>query len=312
MDEIKEIKVSISCITYNHVHYIRQCLDGMLMQQTNFSYEILIHDDASTDGTTEIIRKYESKYPDIIKAIYEKENQWIKGRKGSVLFNFPRAKGKYIALCEGDDYWIDPLKLQKQVDFLEENNEYGLVHTDYKVINEYGEYKYKMNRKYASGNVLNLIILNKYNIVTATTLFRTELLKAQDDYNPNFLMGDLPLWLVFSSVKKVKYIKDVTTHYRVLKESASHSNDIDKILNFHLNGIHIKEYFALKYNIPFSLNKGHCFVYAAMVKDSFNLGRPDLARRYYLMMLSKNLFSIIKPIPLFFLLATHLCFFFRN
>lgn len=116
--------VSISCITYNHAPYIRQCLDGFMMQQTNFAFEVLIHDDASTDGTTEIIKEYEAKYPNIIKPLYEEENQWVKGRRGSAVFNFPRAKGKYIALCEGDDYWTDPLKLQKQVDFLEANPEY--------------------------------------------------------------------------------------------------------------------------------------------------------------------------------------------
>lgn len=116
--------VSISCITYNHAPYIRQCLDGFMMQQTNFAFEVLIHDDASTDGTTEIIKEYEEKYPDIIKPLYEEENQWVKGRRGSAVFNFPRAKGKYIALCEGDDYWIDPLKLQKQVDFLEANPDF--------------------------------------------------------------------------------------------------------------------------------------------------------------------------------------------
>ena len=116
--------VSISCITYNHAPYIRQCLDGFMMQQTNFAFEVLIHDDASTDGTTEIIKEYEENYPDIIKPLYEEENQWVKGRRGSAVFNFPRAKGKYIALCEGDDYWTDPLKLQKQVDFLEANPEY--------------------------------------------------------------------------------------------------------------------------------------------------------------------------------------------
>lgn len=118
------IVVSISCITYNHAPFIRQCLDGFLMQQTNFAFEVLIHDDASTDGTTEIIKEYEARYPDVIKPIYEEENQWVKGRRGSAVFNFPRARGKYIALCEGDDYWTDPLKLQKQVDFLEKNPDY--------------------------------------------------------------------------------------------------------------------------------------------------------------------------------------------
>ena len=119
--------VSISSITFNHTPYIKDCLDGFLRQKTIFPVEVLIHDDASTDGTEEIIREYEAKYPHIIKPLYEQENQWQKGRRGSIEFNFPRARGKYIALCEGDDYWTDPYKLQKQVDFLEANDDYVLV-----------------------------------------------------------------------------------------------------------------------------------------------------------------------------------------
>ena len=130
------VLVSISCITYNHAPFIRECLDGFIMQKTNFSFEVLIHDDASTDGTTEIIKEYEEKYPDIIKPLYEEENQWIKGRRGSAVFNFPRAKGKYIALCEGDDYWTDPLKLQKQVDFLEANPDFVMCTHDFLVYND--------------------------------------------------------------------------------------------------------------------------------------------------------------------------------
>lgn len=117
--------VSICSITYNHAPYIRQCLDGFLMQKTNFKYEIIIHDDASTDGTTEIIKEYAEKYPDLITPIFQSENQYSKGVRGFYArFVYPLAKGKYIALCDGDDYWTDPLKLQKQVDFLEANPEY--------------------------------------------------------------------------------------------------------------------------------------------------------------------------------------------
>lgn len=117
--------VSICSITYNHAPYIRQCLDGFLMQKTKFRYEIIIHDDASTDGTTEIIKEYAEKHPDLITPISQKENQYSKGIGGMYpRFCFPHAKGKYIALCEGDDYWTDPLKLQKQVDFLETNPDY--------------------------------------------------------------------------------------------------------------------------------------------------------------------------------------------
>ncbi len=118
--ESKPIVVSISCITYNHEKYIAQCLDGFLMQTADFGIEVLIHDDASTDHTPEILREYQKRYPNIIKPIFQTENQWSRGQRGFTFkYNIPRAKGKYIALCEGDDYWTDPLKLQKQVDFLE-------------------------------------------------------------------------------------------------------------------------------------------------------------------------------------------------
>ena len=131
----EEPLVSIFCLTYNHASYIRQCLDGFLMQKATFAYEVIINDDASTDGTTEIIREYEEKYPDIIKPIYHEENLYSKGERGFWnRYCLPKSKGKYIALCEGDDYWIDPLKLQKQVDFLEGHPEYSMCFHKAKVI----------------------------------------------------------------------------------------------------------------------------------------------------------------------------------
>jgi len=131
-----ESLVSICSTTYNHEPFIRQCLDGFLMQQSDFPFEILIHDDASTDCTANIIREYEAKYLGLIKPIYQTENQYSKGIKPNYSYNFPRAKGKYIALCEGDDYWIDPLKLQKQVNLLEANPEYSLCWCRFKTLNE--------------------------------------------------------------------------------------------------------------------------------------------------------------------------------
>ena len=122
---MNNIIVSICCVTYNHAPFIRQCLDGFLMQKTSFPIEILIHDDCSTDGTTEIIREYEKKYPELMFPIYEDENQYSKGVWVDG-FNYQRAKGKYIAYCEGDDYWTDPLKLQKQVDFMEAHPDYSV------------------------------------------------------------------------------------------------------------------------------------------------------------------------------------------
>lgn len=120
-----DIKVSVFCLTYNHEPYLRKCLDGFVMQKTNFQFEVLIHDDASTDKSADIIREYEAKYPQLIKPIYQTENQYSKRVKITKTFLASRAKGKYFAWCEGDDYWTDEKKLQKQVDFLESNPEYS-------------------------------------------------------------------------------------------------------------------------------------------------------------------------------------------
>ena len=115
--------VTVICVTYNHAAYIRDALEGFVMQKTDFPFEVLVHDDASTDGTADIVREYEKKYPGIIRGIYQKENQYSKGVAISKEFIYPQVRGKYVALCEGDDYWTDPLKLQKQVDALEAHPE---------------------------------------------------------------------------------------------------------------------------------------------------------------------------------------------
>lgn len=121
MYNVAQPLVSIRCLTYNHAPYIRQCLDGFVMQKTNFKFEAIVHDDASTDGTADIVREYATKYPDIIKPILETENQYSKhdGSLKRIMNAAISPSAKYIAMCEGDDYWTDPYKLQKQVDFLE-------------------------------------------------------------------------------------------------------------------------------------------------------------------------------------------------
>lgn len=116
-----QVMVSVLCTAYNHGMFIEKTIEGFIKQKVNFSYEILINDDASSDDTAEKIRKYEEQYPDIIKAIYQKENQYSKGVKVTKEILLPRANGKYIAICEGDDYWIDENKLQIQFDYMEAN-----------------------------------------------------------------------------------------------------------------------------------------------------------------------------------------------
>ncbi len=128
--------VSICCQIYNHASFLRECFDGFVMQKTNFPIEILIHDDASTDGSQEIIKEYTTVYPDLFKPIFQRENQYSEGVPICATYQFPRAIGKYIAMCEGDDYWTDPYKLQKQVDFLEQNEEFTLCSHRYSIFNQ--------------------------------------------------------------------------------------------------------------------------------------------------------------------------------
>ena len=139
MRENEPLMVTILCLVYNHESYIRQCLEGFVMQKTNFRFEAIVHDDASTDGTAAIIREYAEKYPDIIKPMCETEKQDSKGDGALGRIMTAHTHGKYVAICEGDDYWIDPLKLQRQVDFLEGYPEYVLTYTGAYIVNANSE-----------------------------------------------------------------------------------------------------------------------------------------------------------------------------
>lgn len=119
--DVNQPVVSICCITYNHIDFIADALNGFLSQVTIFPFEILIHDDASTDGTPEVIKAYEEQYPRLIKPIYQSNNQFSLGKKISLEYNFPRARGRYAAFCEGDDFWSREDKLQIQVELMEAN-----------------------------------------------------------------------------------------------------------------------------------------------------------------------------------------------
>lgn len=134
--ESSDIIVSVVIATYNHEKYIQQAIEGVLKQKTNFRIEILINDDFSTDNTTSLIRAHEVNYPNLFVVFYQKENLYSKGVKPWFDILFPASRGKYIALCEGDDYWTDPYKLQKQVDLLETNPHLSGTYTDTLVLRE--------------------------------------------------------------------------------------------------------------------------------------------------------------------------------
>lgn len=212
--EDNEILVSIRCIAFNQEPYIRYALDGFVSQKTNFKFVAIVHDDASTDRTPDIIREYAERYPDIIKPILETENLYSK-RDGSLARVMDEAcTGKYIAYCEGDDYWIDPLKLQKQVDFLEAHPDYSMCWTD--AFQETKGVKKAYNRYPESCQSPTEDIIGRGGdfIPTCSILLRHEVLKAMPKEAKGFYVGDYPLqmWSAFSG--KCYYIKEQTCVYR--------------------------------------------------------------------------------------------------
>ncbi len=216
---MKEVLVSIVCDVYNHEPYLRQCLDGFVMQKTDFEFEILIHDDASTDGSVGIIREYIDKYSDLNwNPIFQKENQYSQGIGIWHDIQFPRAKGKYVAICEGDDYWTDPYKLQKQVNFMEEHSDYSLCTTSTQCIKEDGtsNSKYGCHHKIDSDVTTEEIIMGGgLYLNTVSTLYKKEVLfQCNYHWRKNADVGDFPLCIAASLLGKVRFLADTTAVYR--------------------------------------------------------------------------------------------------
>ena len=207
--------VSISCITFNHEKYIRDALEGFIMQRTTFPFVIVILDDASTDGNPEIIREYEKKYPKLFRCFLLKENTWGKPNRREIIKPYldAREEGKYIALCEGDDYWTDPYKLQKQVDFLEANEGYSLCFHRFFIIDEESKSLSPFIRKQSS-TIVDFAQM-RIPIQPLTTMFRNELKPIiPADYILR-MTGANFLFLRLAEIGKFKYMKDPMAVYRI-------------------------------------------------------------------------------------------------
>jgi len=254
------MKVSVVIVTYNHVKYIRNAIVGALMQKTNFEYEICIGEDESNDGTREICIEYANKYPDKIRLFLRsrKDVIYINGHPTGRL-NFietlKQTKGKYIAICDGDDYWIDPNKLQKQVDFLEENPEYGMIHTNYNYLYFNSEKPIKnahdtFKTSSLSGNILDKLILKNF-IGTLTVVLRKDLVSEFLNENSkkihSWKMGDKPIWLFIASKSKIGYLDEVTAVRRRLGDSVSNQRNLKKKFSFFFSSNSVSIFFARKH-----------------------------------------------------------------
>ena len=222
---MNEPLLSVCLITYNHVNYVSQAIEGVLMQQVNFNWELVIADDFSRDGTREIILKYKEKYPDFIKLIFQDKNVGP-AKNWSDLLHYPNSK--YIAYFEGDDYWTDPYKLQKQVDFLEENEDCSLCFHASKHVNTNNPEKFHVHHPKIiptdyKFEMKHVILGGGGFMATNSMVFLKEHIMERPEWMDKVPIGDLPLMLLLASKGKIGYVDDVMSVYRIMSSSTSWS-----------------------------------------------------------------------------------------
>lgn len=220
-------EVTIYCLTYNHAAFIRDALDGFLMQKTTYPYKIFVYDDASTDGTSEILREYKERYPDMFDLYINEENVYHDSNRYFFYENMYREhiKGKYVAWCEGDDCWTDPNKLQMQVDYLERHPECSMVaHAAQWVdcrTNQIKEYHpYKENRYLSAEEV---ILHYSGNLTSASLVMKRDVL-VKDEAFPPCDVGDIPVQLNALCKGKIFYMDKVMSKYRYMHAGSWSSN----------------------------------------------------------------------------------------
>jgi glycosyltransferase involved in cell wall biosynthesis len=258
--------VSVFCTVYNHEKYLRKCLEGFVMQKTNFKFEVIVHDDASTDHSADIIREYEQKYPEIIRPIYQTENQYSQKVGITKTFMMPLARGKYFANCEGDDYWCDENKLQMQFDIMEAHPDCHLCVHRVHGISEAGKL---LNKEFPADSVsvkegvistedFLKIILRTYAFQTSSYFRRMEDVIEYLQNPPQFKIvsdvGDEPILLYFALLGNVYYIDRAMSCYRLLSVgswSSKQARDMNKRISHFKSMVQMydlfDEYTAHKY-----------------------------------------------------------------
>lgn len=277
--------VSISCSTYNHELFIRDAIEGFLMQETTFPVEILIHDDASTDRTAKIIKEYEEKYPQLFRCFYQQENTFLKPNRQEFRKPFKNARrGRYIALCEGDDYWSDPLKLQKQVGFLEAHADYSMcfhnayIKNDDSILKGERIFENLQNKDYTGKE-----ILTNWIVPTASVVYRAKHINAirQMPKHPDYMYGDIILFLSLAELGKIKCLNQKMSVYRVHRGGIRVKNEPGKKERFIRHQLAIQKSFNGKYR--YLTNTVVARYYFDLARDHLGKGCFRLAASKYLL-----------------------------
>lgn len=225
-----EILVSVTCLTYNHKEYIRDALESFVNQITSFKYEVIVHDDASSDGTADIIREYAEKYPDIIVPILQKENQYSKKIKIRPNYIDPLIRGKYVAYCEGDDFWTDVNKLQRQIDFLENHPEYSACTHAFKQLDMIDNTEIECHSCNYTGTVTTQQVIEGDGnfFATNSVVALAEHVLNTTYFKETTSAGDYALAISLALKGKIFYIDEVMSCYRyMVPNSWSARNMVD-------------------------------------------------------------------------------------
>lgn len=305
-DNQMRFKVCVRCLTFNHSKYILDSLHGFEIQETGFPFVAVVIDDASTDGEQDVIRDcFCSAFepvgpqsdtflfgrnlanPDYYLAAYLLDvNHYSRGISKLPYFDEFVRRSDYIAMCEGDDFWTDPSKLKMQVSFMDAHQDYVLCHTDFESF-PIGRMSKSVPTR-PDDDYLKVFLDGEYYIGTLTALYRSDAFQARPFLNrgKGFAMGDLPLWIELMRMGKVKYLPVKTACYRILDESAAHSKDIEKELEFLRSGIDCLQFYADEYGIAIKDQNPRYFGNALRVASSHR--DKKVARRLWKEARQKN------------------------
>lgn len=274
--------VSIICNTYNQADYIAQAIESFLMQKTDFPFEILVHDDASTDGTAEVVRKYARQYPEIVKPILQTENQYSLGQSATYRYQAPRAQGEYIAFCEGDDYWTDPGKLQLQYDFMESHPDYSACCHAYDMAAADGSLlEHRRDREADCDLVLPELLGNQLELPHFATFFaRSEVFKDCDGFFLGEVVNDMIFRIRCALYGRIRYIDRNMSAYRrfvkgswtvrIGKNNAAMAEELEGLSHFLLR---LDEYTEKKYTDAISKAADTRLFQAALLKNDYRKAR---------------------------------------
>lgn len=303
-NKTEEPLVSVCLITYNHALYIRECLDSILMQETDFPYEICLGEDGSTDGTREICMEYAEKHPECIRLFRRSRSEperadYMSQGVYNHIKTLKMCRGKYLAWCDGDDAWTDPLKLQKQFDIMEANPGVSLVHSDFDKVDEISRRRF--NRIYKHRHILhrqdsdpsrfrNDVIQLRYPIAASTAFMRTrnalEIFEKNREVFQKCPMGDITTWCELVDYGTFHRMKESTSIYRILPESDSNSISAERKFRFVNGAANLGIMLGEKYGLPMEKMRAHkvksCNRYALLSGDfsEINTLRADAEYRF--------------------------------